>query len=244
MNRPALLVLVRHGESQRNVAPRKNRFFLNDEARRPTKGIPDHNVPLTDEGLRHARATGLAVREQFGAFDDVVHSGYARTVQTTQAILDAWPPDDRTHMRVRHHLFIRERDQGYAYEMTDVEANAAFPWLQDYWQTCGPFFARPPGGESLAQVCERVYSFLQKMARNMVGRRVLVVAHGGTIWCVRYVLERWTYAEAEERFRTESIPNCSVTWYRYDEDTKRLELGESARLLAGHGTGDSSRLIP
>ena len=29
------------------------------------------------------------------------------------------------------------------------------------------------------------------------GKRVLVVTHGGTIFCFRYVLERWTYEEAE-----------------------------------------------
>ena len=69
-------------------------------------------------------------------------------------------------MRVRHHLFIRERDGGHTYDMTDAEASTAFPWLQDYWATFGPFFSRPPGGESLAQVCERVYAFLQKLART------------------------------------------------------------------------------
>jgi broad specificity phosphatase PhoE len=128
-------------------------------------------------------------------------------------------------MRVRHHLFIRERDQGHAYAMTDAEASAAFPWLQDYWNTFGPFFARPPGGESLAEVCERVYTFLQKLARTMAGKRVMLVTHGGTIWCCRYVLERWTYEEAEQRFESEQIRNCSVTSYALE--CGRLELKEA-----------------
>ena len=51
-SRPALLVLVRHGQSQRNIAKRKNRFFLDDEARRPIRGIPDHLIGLTDLGWR------------------------------------------------------------------------------------------------------------------------------------------------------------------------------------------------
>ena len=239
MNRPALLVLVRHGQSLRNVAPKKNRFFLDDEARKSIKGLPDHKVPLTDLGRRQARAVGLAIRDKFGHFDDVIHSGYTRTVQTTDAILEAYSAQERARMTVRHHLFIRERDQGFAYDMTDAEAHAAFPWLADYWQTFGPFFARPPGGESLAEVCERVYSFLQKMARNLGGRRVLLVAHGGTIWCFRYVIERWTYEEAEERFNSESIPNCSVTSYRLDMATDRLMLDMSPCLL-----GDGQLLVP
>jgi broad specificity phosphatase PhoE len=231
MNRPSLLVLVRHGQSLRNVAPKKNRFFLDDEARKSIKGLPDHKVPLTELGRRQAHAAGVGIREKFGVFDDVIHSGYTRAVETTDAILEAYPPAERAKMVVRHHLFIRERDQGFAYDMTDAEANTAFPWLQDYWQTFGPFFARPPGGESLAEVCERVYSFLQKMARNLGGRRVMLVAHGGTIWCFRYVIERWTYDEAEARFETESIPNCSVTSYRLDLRSDRLLLDMAPCLL-------------
>ena len=212
-----LLVLVRHGESQRNVAKKHNRFFLDDEARRPIRGIPDHLVGLTERGWEQARATGAAIRDRFGTFDRVYHSGYRRTVQTTEAILDAYSPDARGAMKVTHHLFIRERDQGHAYDMTDAEANAAFPWLQDYWNTFGPFFARPPGGESLAQMCERVYTFLQKLGRQFAGKRVMLVTHGGTIWCCRYVLEGWTYEEAERRFRIEHIPNASVTSYELQD---------------------------
>ena len=218
-------MLVRHGQSQRNIARKKNRFFLDDEARRPILGIPDHRIGLTDTGWQQARETGRALRGQFGVFDQVYHSGYRRAADTAAAIFESYPSDERERMRVRHHLFIRERDQGHAYAMTDAEASAAFPWLQDYWNTFGPFFARPPGGESLAEVCERVYTFLQKLARTMAGKRVLLVTHGGTIWCCRYVLERWTYEEAEHRFETEQIRNCSVTWYALDNG--RLELKEA-----------------
>ena len=64
----------------------------------------------------------------------------------------------------------------------------------------------------------------------MAGKRVLVVSHGGTIWCFRYVLERSTYAEAERRFTTESIRNGSVTSYRFSEEAGRLELADTARV--------------
>ena len=226
-SRPALLVLVRHGQSQRNVVKKKNRFYLDDESRKAVKGVPDHLIELTDEGRRQSRETGAAVRGAYGTFDYIVHSGYARTVQTLEHMLEAYPADERARLVVRHHLFVRERDGGHTYDMTDAEAQAAFPWLQEYWTTFGSFFARPPGGESLAQVCERVYAFLQKLARTMAGKRVLVVTHGGTIWCFRYVLERWTYEEAERRFATESSPNCSVTSYRYDDGSGRLALSKA-----------------
>ncbi len=172
------------------------------------------------------------------------HSGYRRTIETTDEVLAAWPAEERARIKVRHHLFIREREGGHTYDMTDAEAAAAFPWLRDYWSSFGPFFARPPGGESLAQVCERVYSFLQKLARTLAGRRVLVVSHGGTMWCCRYVLEGWTYAEAEERFRTESNPNCSVTWYERDAVSGRLALRETGRVFWKEAPEDGGRERP
>ena len=231
MNRPALLVLVRHGQSERNVAKKRNRFYMDDESRKSIKGIPDHLIPLTDEGRRQAAVTGLALRETFGGFDRVFHSGYLRTVETMEQLLAAYPEAERAKMAIRHHLFIRERDGGHTYDMTDAEASAAFPWLQDYWSTFGPFFSRPPGGESLAQVCERVYAFLQKVSRQMAGKRVLVVSHAGTMWCLRYVLEGWSYEQAERRFNTEPMPNCAVTSYRYDEEGRRLQLEDAPRVF-------------
>jgi broad specificity phosphatase PhoE len=69
--------------------------------------------------------------------------------------------------------------------------------VQACWKTSGPFFTRPLGGESLAQVCERVQAFLQKVARTMAGKRVLIVSHAGTMWCMRSVLEGWTHEEAD-----------------------------------------------
>jgi broad specificity phosphatase PhoE len=231
MTRPSLLVLVRHGQSQRNVVKKRNHFYLDDESRKSVKGIPDHLIPLTEEGCRQAAVTGHALRETFGTFDYVFHSGYTRTIETAEHLLAAYPAEERARMAVRHHLFIRERDGGHTYDMTDAEASAAFPWLQDYWSTFGPFFARPPGGESLAQVCERVYAFLQKVARTMAGKRVLVVSHAGTMWCLRYVLEGWTYEEADRRFSTEPMPNCAVTSYRFDEAARRLQLGDAGRIF-------------
>ena len=59
-------------------------------------------------------------------------------------------------MKERRNFYIRERDPGYTYDMTEAEAGSAFPWLAEYWQTFGGFFSRPPGGESLADVAARV----------------------------------------------------------------------------------------
>lgn len=61
--RPNLLVLVRHGQSERNVARRGNTFFPDDESRQGLRGEPDQRTPLTDLGTRQARDAGQRGRQ-------------------------------------------------------------------------------------------------------------------------------------------------------------------------------------
>ncbi len=172
---------MRHGQSERNVARQGQAFFPDDESRQGLRGEPDHRTPLTELGLSQARHAGHHVRERFGTFDYIYHSGYRRTAQTAEQILNAYAPPERDAVQVRHNLFLRERETGFTYDMTAAEARAAFPWLQEHWDTFGRFFARPPGGESLADVARRVYLFLGMLFRDRAGTRALVVSHGGTM---------------------------------------------------------------
>jgi 2,3-bisphosphoglycerate-dependent phosphoglycerate mutase len=224
MDRPRRLVLVRHAESARNEAKKGSTYFADDAARRTVQGVPDHENPLTPIGHEQAKQTGIAIRERFGTFDYIYHSGYQRTIQTIDGILDAYTPEEREQMHIRSNMFIRERDPGYTYDMTEAEAEAAFPWLKEYWQTFGGFFARPPGGESLAEVTERVYLFLNTLFRDRAGQDILIGMHGGTLRAFRYILERWDYDQALKWPAGESPSNCGVTVYEYDEKLERLVL--------------------
>jgi 2,3-bisphosphoglycerate-dependent phosphoglycerate mutase len=224
--RPSLLVLVRHAESARNKVKGGNIYFAGDEERASIKGIPDHEIPITPEGGMRAEKTGIALRERFGTFDYAYHSGYRRTIETLDQMLMAYPEAERSQIKVRMNQFIRERDPGHAYDMTKDEAEKAFPWLQEYWQTFGGFFAQPPGGESLSQVAQRVYLFLNMLFRDRAGKKVLVTTHGGTLRCFRLLLEHWTYDQALKWPPGQSPENCGVTVYEYDSLDGRLFLKE------------------
>jgi len=211
---PGLLVVARHAESARNRAKGGDVFFPTDDARAGQESAPDQHVRLTEAGRGQARDLGERLLATYGSFDTVFHSGYRRTAETAERAIEAWPSEARAQLDVREHLFLRERDVGYAYNMTAAEAKHAFPWLQPYWDLSGPFFARPPGGESIADVAGRVHAFLEVLGRDVADRRVLVVAHGGTLRMFRYWLERWTHDEAVERWRREPVPNCHIVAYR------------------------------
>lgn len=220
--RPSQLLFVRHAESVRNLAKQGHRFFAAPGHRAGVQGLADHLTPLTERGRLQARATGVALRAALGPVDLAWHSGYRRTAETLEGLLLAYTAAERQRMRIAHHLFLRERDTGYTFDMTAVEVARAFPWLEDYWNTAGAIFGRPPGGESLADVAKRAHLFLGMLFREAAGRRVLVVTHGGTLWMLRMLLERWTWEEAEDRYRTGSIPQCSLTAYTFDPPAGRL----------------------
>jgi 2,3-bisphosphoglycerate-dependent phosphoglycerate mutase len=224
--RPKQIVLVRHGESELNVARMHSPFLEDEAARDRMKGIPDHRVRLSARGLEQARQTGLALRERYGVPDYLYHSGYARTVQTAEQILAAYPLSVRERIKVRANIFIRERDSGYGFNMTRAEVEKAFPFLEDYWSTFGGFYARPPGGESIADVTERVYLFLNMLFRDRAGKRIFVVTHGRALQSFRFLLERWTIEHDLRQQSGESPKNCSVTVYNYDECVRRLVLSE------------------
>ena len=224
INRPSRLVLIRHAQSQRNEAKKGSVYFADDEARMRIKGVPDYKVPLTDAGHEQARKTGARLREMFGTPDYLYHSGYRRTIETSEAILSSYSAEERDRINVRMNAFVRERDAGYAYDMTQEEAEATFPWLQEHWATFGGYFARPPGGESLSDVSDRVYNFINMLFRDRAGQSVFVVTHGGTLRAFRFLLERWDFEKALRWPDGESPQNCGVTDYEYDPSTGRLTL--------------------
>ena len=108
--------------------------------------------------------------------------------------------------------------------MSKTEIEEHFPYLQPYWDTFGGFFSRPPGGESLADVTRRVYLFLNTLFRDRGGQKVLVVTHGGTLRCFRFLLERWNYEQALEWEPGQRPENCGVTIYKYSQQKERLLL--------------------
>jgi len=211
--RPSLLVLIRHGESLRNALKCGMTYYRSDEVRESAKGIADHDIPLVDNGWRQARETGAEFKQRYGVPDYVYFSGYRRTEETMNGLLEAYTDDERAQMQIRMHVGIRERDPGFAYDMTEPEARLAFPWLKEYWQTFGGFMARPPGGESLCDVVQRCEQFLTMLFRRRAGQKVVLVTHGGTIRCLRFILEKQTIQQATAGHGPK---NCGLTVYEQD----------------------------
>nr|ABA91368.2 phosphoglycerate mutase family protein, expressed [Oryza sativa Japonica Group] len=73
----------------------------------------------------------------------------------------------------------------------------------------------PGGGESLNQLSERCISYLNKVAQNHIGERVIVVGHGAAI------LELCRHTDPPNRSIRRKIPNTSLNIFRISGVTGR-----------------------
>jgi len=205
---PAALVLVRHGESLGNVA---NAAAYAAKADRLDLTVNDPSVELSDLGVRQAQALGkrvgdLAEDEQP---DVVLVSPYVRAHQTADHILaTAGLEGLPRHTDER----LRDREQGLLDRMTWHGVRAHYPEEAERRAHLGKFWYRPPGGESWADVAQRVRDVLRDLRLDHAGRHLLVVSHDVPILMHRYVLEALTPEEAVGL--SGQVRNCALTVYR------------------------------
>ncbi|HLZ69456.1 MAG TPA: histidine phosphatase family protein [Dehalococcoidia bacterium] len=215
--RPALLVVVRHGESLRNT------YDVHSGLQQMPPEIastPDHLIPLTAEGERQARCTGEGLRAEFGAFDTIYHSPWLRTTQTAHLIAEALPAG----AALRRNLFLTEQHFGQLdpaiWPQRLQRYEAAYKLFELQREIMGRFYCRPPDGESWADVCIRTHQFLGILFRpEHAGKRVLLITHGVTQQSFRYHLEYPTEEQLVEEYERDRNRNCGVGAYTHSPQT-------------------------
>ena len=155
LKRPRMeeIVLVRHGESEGNLA--FNRSVAGDHSLYADEFLERHSSfwRLTDQGRAQALTTGEWMRKHIDVgFDSFFSSEYLRALETA-ALLKL--PDARWKPEV----MLRERDWGEYDLASQLERRVAFKRYEARRRRESLFWA-PPGGESLAQVVQRVDSVL------------------------------------------------------------------------------------
>ncbi len=211
------LVLIRHAESARNVLFKGSHFYLDHQKK---IGMPNHLVPITKEGERQAKHVAEKLLANFGPPAVILHSGFARTKQTAGIIKNeiikqfARSNIDFDVEMEQNHL-LRERDAGYAFEMSQSESQTNFPYLQDYWKFEGNWFAVPPGGESFIQVMDRVSTFLHmtSLAEKYSSKTIYAVTHGGTMRAFQMLVEKVPFDKADELII--NAKNCEIHTYQF-----------------------------
>lgn len=210
---PIDLVLVRHGESEGNAAKAKSKAG-DHSASELFRGRHSSSFRLTDIGIEQAKAAGAWIREHFTqGFGRHYTSAYLRAMETAGHLAlpgASWYVEPA----------LRERDWGDLDVMGESERYSRFRESLAMKQT-SPLYWIAPNGESIMHATERVYRMLGTLARECSDKRVVIVAHGETMWCFRLLLERLS----EERYNeldaskdpADRINNCQILHY-----TRRL----------------------
>jgi 2,3-bisphosphoglycerate-dependent phosphoglycerate mutase len=161
------LWLVRHGQSEWNLARR-------------IQGQSSQAGSLTPTGREQAEdATGQLARQAKDAVV-IVASDLARTAETAAIIAG------RLGLPLEFDPGLREQNLG-ALEGTssvtadrpaDAPGDAAFDVINQFYDEP---YTLPPGGESVAQMYDRVHQTLRRLAAARPGAELIVVTHGGPV---------------------------------------------------------------
>lgn len=203
---PERLVIVRHGQSEQNVA--LDLLSIDEDALAKQKKIRDMDVELTETGVWQAEETGKYLAET-GRFDICFSSPYKRTVQTAQAIIRNMGYE----IKLREDERLREKEFGRLHGFSKKEIRERFPEEFERRQRDGSYYYRLPDGENYPDVGERVHSFLGKLNRKYAGQSVLVVTHQ-----VPYLMFRERFEHSGEKgiLALGDVPNCGMEEFKID----------------------------
>jgi len=164
---PVTVVLVRHGETTMTVS-------------RGYSGSGEPGPPLNEHGVRQAHAAADLVdrigRDVWGDIaypSEVIASPMVRTQQTGGII------GERLGLPVRTDAVFQEADFGEWQGLTAEEIEERWPGQLEPWHTKANI--RPPGGESIEEVGERLRRGLDELRAGGGDRTVVVVSHAVSI---------------------------------------------------------------
>jgi 2,3-bisphosphoglycerate-dependent phosphoglycerate mutase len=189
----SLLVLVRHGQSEANLA---NVFT----------GWLD--VALTPQGEAEARQAGQRLHDFH--FDVAYCSTLVRSRRTLELILEHLHQDS---VPVTAADALRERMYGELQGLNKAETILKYGETQvNRWRRS--YEDAPPGGETLHYTQERVFAYFEtEIAPQLrLGENVLVVSHGNTLRALRMQLENLSVAQVEAL----EIPTGGIRVYDLD----------------------------
>lgn len=197
----ALLILVRHGESEWNL---ENRFT----------GWVD--VDLSPKGIEEAHKAGKKLKEAGYRIDAVFTSVLKRAIRTTEIILKELGLDG---MHYEMNQALNERHYGDLQGLNKEEIGKKFGIEQlKIWRRS--YDISPPGGESLKDTQNRVLPYYHQFIEPLLqqGRNVLISAHGNSLRALVMYLENLSKEEVMEL----NIPTGVPYVYEMSENLKIL----------------------
>ncbi|MCM1579393.1 MAG: histidine phosphatase family protein [Ruminococcus sp.] len=184
------IFFTRHGETKWN-------------SRNIICGVTD--IDLSPKGEEQAKALGELIKSRSLGISRIITSPMKRAVHTSEIIsrVTGIPVTDRENA-------LREWDYGeYEGKPRDV---------QGFRENKIEFGCRMPGGESVFDLVNRVYGFLNECPEKYGGENILLVCHGGVCRVTETYYRDMTRREFSEFF----MGNCELRGFTAESKEKIL----------------------
>jgi broad specificity phosphatase PhoE len=199
------VLLVRHGESEANVAAAEA-----DATNALRVAVParDADVELSAVGVAQAEALG----RRLGGFtaDEAPQALWVSTYRRARSTAEHALAEAGLDLPTTTDERLRDRELGILDTLTWRGVEQLHPEEAERRRFLGKYYHRPPGGESWVDVALRLRSVLRDI-EDSGAERVLVVTHDAVVMLIRAVLEGIQEAELMELSRTDPVRNASIT---------------------------------
>ncbi len=197
------IFLIRHGESIANVGENYE------------KRLPDHLVPLTENGKRQAYEGGVFLADYCKKKEidlsraRIWQSPFLRTRQTAEEFNKSLDISD-----IREDITLTEQQFGLFDSLPESEWARRYPdeyaEYRRQIQNSGKFYARLPLGESPFDVAIRIHQFMGTIHRDKEKHGIdtlFIFTHGTTL---RTFLLRWFHYSPEWYHAERNPKNCYI----------------------------------
>ena len=191
------LIIVRHGESEANGSKR----------------FAGHlDIPLSAKGFKQAELTARYIKENFHV-DAVYASDLQRAYHTALPIAEAFALEVTKTERLRE-VFAGQW-QGQSFDVLETRyAKSYWTWRNDIGN------AYTDGGESVAEVSQRVWDAVSEIAQKEDGKTVVIATHATPIRSLLCRVAGWELAKMKD---IGWVSNASVSIVRVEGDRWNLE---------------------
>lgn len=219
---PIDIIVVRHGESEGNVADKAGRNGDNSLFTPDFRNRHSREFRLTNNGIKQAQAAGVWLRENINfPIDRFLVSDYIRAKETAYEL-----GISGALWSVEYQL--RERDTALMDNLPPDEKARLFSLEQRQYEL-DRFLSIPAGGgESAAALCLRIKTdIIAHLARDYSDKSVAVVCHGHVMRALQMELLQLGHDDFirldSSSSPLEKIQNCQIMWYtRRNPSTGRI----------------------
>ena len=202
------LLFIRHGQSESNLAG-------------SFTGSTD--VALTEMGLRQAEATAEYIVRTYPV-DGVYASDLQRAFHTGKAVADRLGLEVMPHKGLREIFAGQWEGQLFTYLLETYPKSFAQVWRYDVGNSVCD------GGESVAQLMERVSAAVREIAEANPGKTLVIATHATPIRCMECICQGKTLAQMKE---IPWVTNASVTEIHYENGVFTEAVSSYDQHLAG-----------